>query len=222
MTGAVMLDNPVKKTHLLFNFPETLDEAQAIHEDTPISDLEAYMESFAELSREVTELGGIKIRAQAAKPANEWVRDYISHTGKDELVLILSHVEREEVALKGPDGDLIPYPDGALPLTDKSVYKLSESANSSSLVWTIGCDTWDTLSEGLPGLSFSRPIEYHESVQLARLILQSNATARSAIRGLQGLEFGRLPRNAPKLGGSKHFNPKRQRGCATSCRLKRS
>lgn len=208
------VDNKITKIHLLYNFPESLEEARVIHADEDQAVLALYMDRFKELSTQVDRLGGVKIRPQEGKRANEWLADYISGTGENDLVLILSHVERSRVRLKNPDGDLIPYADGEYPLVDGTTHTISQNTKSRSLVWTLGCDTWDALSEGLmsegaPSLSISRPIEYHESVDLAKRIVQSKRTVRSVINQLQSIEFGRLPPNAPRKSPSTHFTPER-------------
>jgi hypothetical protein len=208
------VDNSITKVHLLYNFPGTLEEARLIHRDKSQDVLAAYMDSFNELSAQVDRLGGVKIRPQEGKKAAEWLANYIAGTSDNDLVLILSHVEPDEVLLKSPDGDLIPYADGIYPLVDGTTYNLSQNTKSRSLVWTLGCDTWDALSEGRistsgPNLAISRPIEYHESVDLAKLIVQSRGTVRSTISRLQGVNFGRLPPNVPKKLVPAHFSPAR-------------
>jgi hypothetical protein len=207
------IDTKVQKVHLLYNFPETLAEARAIHVGKDEELLKLYMGTFQELSAQVNQLGGLKIRPQAGKKANEWLADYISRTDENDLVLVLSHVEPSEIRLRSPDGDLIPYSDGNYPLVDGTVHKISQNGKSKSLVWTLGCDTWDALSDGLLldrlGLAITRPIEYHESVGLAQQILRSKGTVRSVIHELQAIDFGKLPRNVPSKEPSRHFTPTR-------------
>jgi hypothetical protein len=208
------IDTKVQKVHLLYNFPETLAEARAIHADEDEELLNLYMGTFQELSAQVNRLGGLKIRPQAGKKANEWLADYISRTDENDLVLVLSHVEPSQIRMRNPDGDLIPYSDGDYPLVDGTAHKISENGKSKSLVWTLGCDTWDALSNGMLlqeqiGLAITRPIEYHESVGLAERIVRSKGTVRSVIQELQAIDFGKLPRNAPNRDPSPHFTPAR-------------
>lgn len=208
------LDTKIQKVHLLYNFPETLAEAKAIHADEEEELLQLYMRTFEQLSARVQRLGGVRIRPQSGKKANEWLEDYLSRTDENDLVLVLSHVERSSIKMKNPDGDLIPYSDGDYPLIDETIHKISANGNSKSLVWTLGCDTWDALSEGLllenePSLAITRPIEYHESVDLAERIMRSKGTVKSVIKDIQDIDFDRLPRNAPKKDTSPHFTPAR-------------
>jgi hypothetical protein len=125
---------------------------------------------------------------------------------------VVSHVGREVEVLASSDGTPIPFEDAAvLPLSDSSSFALSKTANHKGLVWTIGCDTWDTLSEGIPGLAISRPIEYPESVDIAKAILDSKDTARSVVRNLQEKQYTSMPFNPPKKSKptESHFPPDR-------------
>jgi hypothetical protein len=203
------LDNKIQKVRLLFNVPENLAEAKAIHGDDLEPELNSYMPTFNQVSQELTRLGGTKIHSTSTESASAWLDRYLEDVGEDELVLIVSHVERERIALKNPDGNFVPYPDGILPLVDSSSYAISKTANHKPLVWTVGCDTWDTLSEGIPGLSISRPIEYRESIDIVKAILESKDTVRSVVRNLQNKQYSSLPFNPPKKPKSKHFGQER-------------
>jgi hypothetical protein len=198
------LDSKIKKNHLLFNIPQNLDEAKAIHPTTAEGVLNGYMPTFNDIAREMTELGGIKI-APSSEPASTWLSKYLENVEKDELVLIVSHVKRGDAYIKNADGDPIEYPEGILPLIDGSSYSISTNANQKALVWTIGCDTWDTLSEGFSGLAITRRIEYREGLDMVKRIMRSQDTVRGIVHDLQNLDFEGLPSNPPKKLKSAHF-----------------
>lgn len=93
---------------------------------------------------------------------------------------------------------------------DGTVHRISENGKSKSLVWTLGCNTWDALSEGLLlqeqlGLASTRGIEYYESVDLAERIMRSKGTVRSILQEIQAIDFGKLPYNKPFKAPPAHF-----------------
>lgn len=125
------------------------------------------MPTFKDIAQEMTQLGGIKI-TPSTEPASTWLAKYIAGTDKDDLVLIVSHVKKGVAYIKNSEGDVIRNPDGILPLIDGSSYSISANANQKPLVWTVGCDTWDTLSEGVSGFAITRQIYYSESLNITK------------------------------------------------------
>lgn len=186
------------RTSIYYNIPENIGELQNVHGAREFQSgiSEARMQASLPELRRVAELysamPATKIAPKNGLSAGEWLAQEVEQHGKNDLIIIASHVNKFDVELVSPNGIPIPYPAGQLPLVDGSLFKLARATVDGPTVWVVGCETWE-LQAGLINLqrselAFTTKIEYHDSLHIVRL-LRTGDTLMEKINSVQKVQW---------------------------------
>ncbi len=221
------LDRPIERIVVLYNIPESEAEFRAVHgrselqrglteDELQDGDTIEYLRRVASRYKDI---GASKIGSQGNTTAAAWLRNFIRQADRSTLIVIASHLISKTELRRSPDGTMVGYPGGLLPLTDGSVHSLADHDPAGPICWTIGCDTW-ALQSGFdqlpfPMLSTTELIQYADSLSIAAEI-RDGRTVRELINRIQMREWRlRYPRKGEdpiprrRSPTRNHLNPTR-------------
>jgi hypothetical protein len=116
------IDRPVERVHLLYNIPETLDEAVQVHgprtfqdgtrqRGASVDELKHNLDSeLKPIAAQLRAAGGVKIEPHSGESAKDFLEQYIRRLGPNDVVLIVSHVVRTDEEKPNPNGGTEFYP----------------------------------------------------------------------------------------------------------------